>query len=198
MQRFDGAIAGVGTASGTRLVLGMWSASPFGPIADVMIERPDGHRLLIAPTREVADFIAATYSFDEIRVEDVELIGAGAGRTLRSTSLRISFDIGPRTSVGRLLTLVPRRLARNRLWCRLIDPFARLIRRGVRTTGTAGGGRREYYCALDERSVTAATATLDGIDLGLLRPVLPTVRFGFASTPPKPAIVDVTTWISGT
>ncbi len=69
LQRFDGAIAGLGTASGTRLVVGMWPVSPFGPIADLMIERPDGHRLLIAPEQPVADFIAATYRFDEVRVE---------------------------------------------------------------------------------------------------------------------------------
>lgn len=71
--RFDGVIAGLGTDSGTRLVVGMWSASPFGAIADVMIEDAGGHRTLLAPRQEVADFIAATYVFDEIRVEAIAL-----------------------------------------------------------------------------------------------------------------------------
>jgi hypothetical protein len=46
---FDGWIAGLGTTSGTRIVLGHWPRSPFGPISDVMLERGDGHRLLVAP-----------------------------------------------------------------------------------------------------------------------------------------------------
>ncbi|MGW5372453.1 hypothetical protein ACWES4_30080, partial [Streptomyces sp. NPDC004011] len=52
--RFDGWIAGAGTSSGTRLVLGHWLRSPFGPFSDVMLERADGHRLLLAPTPETA------------------------------------------------------------------------------------------------------------------------------------------------
>src|SRR5690606_39583710 len=40
--RFRGRIAGWGTASGTRVVVGRWDASPFGAFADVMVERPDG------------------------------------------------------------------------------------------------------------------------------------------------------------
>src|SRR4051794_37547125 len=47
---FDGWIAGVGTREGTRAVLGRWSSSPWGAFADVMVERPDGHRILLAPT----------------------------------------------------------------------------------------------------------------------------------------------------
>jgi hypothetical protein len=41
--RFDGWIAGLGTASGTRLVWGHWPGSPFGPLSDVMVEHADGH-----------------------------------------------------------------------------------------------------------------------------------------------------------
>lgn len=195
VQRFDGEIAGIGTSAGVRLVVGMWRETPFGPIADAMIERADGHRMLIAPSHEVADFVANTYHFDEIRVENVGLYVDGPARTFISDSLRIRVETGRRTPLGRLLSLVPTRLAHSRVWCRLIDPLARVIRRGVRTVGTAGGGRREYYCATDEHRVTSARASLDGTDLGTLRPVTPAVRFGFASTPPTPAVVALTTWI---
>jgi hypothetical protein len=71
MLNFDGAIAGMGTESGTRLVVGMWPLSPYGSVTDVMIERGDGHRILLAPTKELADFIAGTYQFDEVRVTPV-------------------------------------------------------------------------------------------------------------------------------
>jgi hypothetical protein len=196
VQRFDGAIAGLGTAAGVRIVLGMWRASPFGPIADAMIERADGHRVLAAPRQDVADYIAATYRFDEVRVEDVTLHIAGDVRTFASATLTLRIESGPRTVVGRLLSLVPDVLARSRWWCRLIDPFARIARRGARTVGTAGGGRREWYCALDEHRLVAAHATFEGTELGALRPVRPPVRFGFASTPAVPSIVDVTTWVA--
>jgi hypothetical protein len=33
-----------------------------------MIERADGHRVLLAPTRAVGEFVAATYRFDEVRI----------------------------------------------------------------------------------------------------------------------------------
>ena len=36
--RFDGLIAGIGTAAQTRLVVGLWARTPFGPIVDVMVE----------------------------------------------------------------------------------------------------------------------------------------------------------------
>ncbi len=52
--RFEGYIAGLGSTSGTRLVVGCWERSPLGAFADLMIERPDGHRLLIAPSARFA------------------------------------------------------------------------------------------------------------------------------------------------
>src|SRR5690606_413070 len=67
--RFRGRIAGWGTASGTRVVVGRWDASPFGAFADVMVERPDGERVLLAASRDVADLVAAPYRSD--RVEHV-------------------------------------------------------------------------------------------------------------------------------
>jgi hypothetical protein len=195
LQRFDGAIAGVGTESGVRLVLGMWPVSPFGPIVDAMVERADGARVLIAPTSDVADFIAATYNFDEIRIESTTLRIADQRWTVTAATMRVTITTGRRTAVGQLLSLIPRAVVSTRPWCRLVDPVARRVRRGVRTFGTAGNGRCEYYCALDEHLVTEVSAELDGIDLGALRPVIPPVRFGFGSTPSMPSLVRVTTLI---
>ena len=70
-MRFDGWILGVGTSSGTRVVVGHWPRSPFGPVSDVMVEHPDGHRLLLAPQPAVAEFIATTYTFDQITLVPV-------------------------------------------------------------------------------------------------------------------------------
>ena len=70
-RRFHGRIAGVGSASGVRVVVGRWDRTPWGPFSDAMVALPSGHRLLLAPTERVADFIASTYTFDEVRVEAV-------------------------------------------------------------------------------------------------------------------------------
>jgi hypothetical protein len=195
MSRFDGAIAGLGTTSGTRVVLGMWPDSPFGPIVDTMVERANGWRLLIAPRADVAEYIAGTYRFDEVRVEASTLRIAARTWAVDSRSLHVELQVGRRTLVGVLLGLVPRAVARSRWWCRLIDPLARRLRQGVRTVGTAGNGRREYYCTLDEHHVTGVRAVLDAADLGQLRPVAPPVHFGFGSTPYRPSLVRVTTLV---
>jgi hypothetical protein len=48
-EQFTGWIAGLGTASGHRVVIGHWPASPYGAVPDVMVEDPAGHRTLYAP-----------------------------------------------------------------------------------------------------------------------------------------------------
>ena len=52
--RFEGEIYGFGTHAGYRIVVGDWAVSPFGHLADVMVEGPDRNRTLIAPTTEAA------------------------------------------------------------------------------------------------------------------------------------------------
>jgi hypothetical protein len=44
-----------------RVVVGHWQSPLLGPFTDVMAERPDGHRILLAPDERVARFAAATY-----------------------------------------------------------------------------------------------------------------------------------------
>jgi hypothetical protein len=196
-MRFDGAIAGVGTASGVRLVVGMWPLSPFGAIVDVMAEHPDGRRVLVAPTREVADFISSTYTFDDVRIEPTALRIERDRWTVTSDTVSVALQVGRRTVVGQLLSLIPRPLARRRWWCVLAGPPARALRDGVRTHGSAGHGRHEYYCALDEHRIGGIEASWDGRDLGALREVSPPVRFGFGSTPSMPSLVRVTTLVDG-
>ncbi|QHC67789.1 hypothetical protein GSU68_15245 [Rathayibacter sp. VKM Ac-2759] len=193
--RFSGRIAGFGTASGTRVVLGMWERTPLGPFADAMIEDPGGHRLLIAPSPEAADLIAATYSFDEVRIAPVAWRRIDGGLSLTAGPLAVTLRLGGLTPLGRLLRVVPRALAEHPAWLTAISPVASLLVRGVRTAGSAGNGRREYYGVRAIRRVLAVDAALDGGGLGPLGPLSPPVRFGFSSAPATPAIVDVTTTI---
>lgn len=194
---FSGRIAGMGTAEGTRLVVGHWPSSPLGAFTDVMVERADGHRVLLAPSDEVAAFVTATYHFDEHVLVPVTCAAtpdaAGERWHVEAGPLRLVFTTGRRTALGWLLAALPSRVATAPAFCRLTDVPARLV--GLRTAGTAGGGRREYYGATDVHEVTSLTATWDGVDLGGLRPVTPPVRFGFGSTPVRPSITTVTTTV---
>lgn len=192
---FAGRILGVGTTSGVRAVVGQWDDSPLGAFADVMLERADGHRILLAPSEAVRDFVATTYRFDETRVEPVEVTRVDGSFTARTPSLELTARLGRRTGVGRLLRAVPARLAANPAMATVTDPVARVVLRGVRTRGSAGLGRREYYGATDVRAVTDVTARLDGLDLGSLAPVDPPARFGFSSTPRRPALTEVVTTV---
>ncbi|MCE0765471.1 hypothetical protein LWC35_21570 [Pseudonocardia kujensis] len=196
IDRFDGWIAGLGTAAGLRVVVGHWPRSPLGSFTDVMVERPDGHRLLLAPSCAVADFVSATYTFDEVRIGPVDHEIRGDRRQVRAGPLECAFRVGGRTPLGLLLRAVPRRLATAPRWIATTDAVARRVLPGVRTVGSAGGGRTEYYGALDLHRLGAAVVRWEGADQGPLRPVHPPVRFGFGSTPTAPSLVRITTLVT--
>ncbi|MGY1841714.1 MULTISPECIES: hypothetical protein [unclassified Modestobacter] len=194
--RFDGWILGTGTTSGTRLVVGHWPRSPLGPVSDVMVERPDGHRILLAQSAELAEFVAATYTFDEVRVVDVTVRRPDpATWEVSAGPLDLELRTGRRPALGRLLRAVPPPLARTPGWVRLLDLPARVLT-GLRTTGSAGNGRTEWYGVQDLHAVAAVRASWDGVPLGGLAPVRPPVAFGFGSVPPDPSVVRVTTTIA--
>lgn len=195
LLRFDGEIYGFGTASGDRFVVGRWLRSPLGAFTDVMHESPDGHRTLHAPDDAVADLVRSTYEFDEVRIEPVEAVRSGDELTVRAGDLTAVLTVGARTPVGRLLRLVPPPVARSRWWATIVDPVARLVFDGVRTRGSAGNGRVEWYGATDQHRLRAASVERAGRGLGELADVWPPVRFGFSSTPRSPSVASVTTTI---
>jgi hypothetical protein len=196
-SRFRGEIVGVGSRSGVRIVVGRWRSSPLGAFADVMVETAEGRRVLLAPNPQVSEFVEATYSFDSVRIESVHVDETPEGNwSVRSASLHLDVESGGRTPLGRLLRLVPPRLAESPAWCTVTDPVARIALRGVRTRGSAGGGRREWYGATDHHAVTGLSGSFDGVDLGELRSVVPPPRFGFSSTPAAPSITRVVTTVA--
>ncbi len=194
-ERFRGEITGFGTASGRRVVIGRWTESPFGPFTDVMTESADGVRSLLAPSDEVASFVSATYEFDEVRIVPVDATRTDDLLTCDAGELRLRVHLGGRTLLGRMLRIVPRRIAESPTWCTLVDPVAGMVVRGVRTRGSAGQDRREWYGATDQRRVEGVQASWSGEDLGPLRDVWPPVGFGFSSTPRRPSSVEVLTTI---
>lgn len=193
-DRFDGWIAGIGSASGVRIVVGCWARSPFGGFVDVMVADADGRRHLLAPSARVADYVAATYRFDEVVVGPVTL-ARGATWAVDAPGLRLEIDVGRRRPLGWVLRLVPRRLATSPAWTGLTDPAARLLLRGVRTRGSAGHGRREFYGATDLHAVTGVRGQWRGRPLGGLAPVRPEPDFGFGSTPRSPSLTRIVTTV---
>ncbi|TCI95906.1 hypothetical protein [Aeromicrobium sp. IC_218] len=195
-RSFTGHIAGLGTTSGTRLVLGHWLTSPFGSFADVMVEEPDGIRTLVAPSAELGEFVASTYTFDQVVVEPVEVVPGPVWR-VTTPSLTLSFAVGARHPVALPLRLVPPPVGRSQAWARAVDPLARRLMRGVRTYGSAGNGDRvEWYAARDVHRLRSASARWRGTDLGDLAPVDPPVRFGFGSAPRTPTLTHLTSYVA--
>ena len=194
-QRFHGQIAGVGSTSGVRVVIGSWRRTPLGTFGDAMVETSAGHRVLLAPSAEVAAFIEATYAFDEVRIEPISVATDARRWSVAAPSLTLDLTVGGRMPLGRLLRLVPGRVAASPAWATVVDPVARVALRGVRTRGSALAGRREYYGATDLHAVTSVEGTFDGESLGALAPVDPPCRFGFSSTPRRPAVTTVVTTV---
>lgn len=257
---FAGRIAGWGTTSGTRFVLGNWHTTPLGSFAGVMVQRPDGHRILLAPSAQVAEFVSATYQFDAVKPtavrvqryransargepeaglrpaadaedtglrspadaddaglrspadaedaglrlpEDAEPVPptasttAGEGWQVEAGPLTATLQVGRRAGLGWLLRTLPAGVAAAPWFTYLTDPIARVVLPGVRTRGSAGGGRREYYGARDLHRISAAVTAWEGEDLGAMVPIDPPVQFGFASTPARPSVTDLVTTVRG-
>jgi hypothetical protein len=192
---FTGHIAGFGTRSGVRFVVGSWLESPFGRFADVMVEAPDGERTLLAPSAEVAEFVSSTYSFDRTDLGVVTVDHAADGFTVTAPGLEVSATLGGPAPFDWLLRLVPAPLSRAPWWLRAINPVASRLVSGVRTAGSAGNGRREYYGVRRTRRITAVAGRFRGVELGGVDALDPPVRFGFSSAPPTPQMVSVTTTI---
>ena len=195
LDRFDGWIAGLGTTAGPRVVIGRWAQSPLGAFTDVMLEWPDGHRMLLAPEQQVADYVTATYRFDEVRVVPVTTEASADRWRVTAGPLDVRLEIGRRCALGVLLRAVPRPLATAPTWIRIVDAIARRIMPGIRTRGSAGGGREELYAALDLHLLRSAKVTWQDNDQGGLAPVTPPVRFGFGSTPRTPSVAKMITLV---
>ena len=196
-QRFEGRIAGLGSTSGIRVVVGWWHQTPWGEFADVMVEDLAGHRVLLAPDDRVAELLEQTYNFDEVVIGPVQVAALGRGIRVHGHDLHLGFTVGGRTLLGGLLGLVPRRLGTSPRWLTVIDPAARMVLKGVRTRGSAGVGRTEFYGAYGLHRIDCVFGTWRGTDLGTLAPVEPPVRFGFGSTPRRPVVTSLVTTIRG-
>ena len=178
----EGTISSAGFAGGHRFVIGCWPESPIGPLADVMWGRPDGRRVLLAPTEAAAEFICSIYDFDEVRTGPLLVTSDGRRTSVEGHGLELTL------TGGRLRPIpVPRPLAVTRF---IEAPIARSLM-GVETFGTSPRGAVEWYQSKGWRWVTDGSARLDGVDLGAPGAVTPPLQVGFSEPPPRPSIVSV-------
>jgi hypothetical protein len=199
----EGRIAGVGFASGDRFVIGLWRRGPLGPMSDVMWAQPDGKRILLAPSKEAADFIGTIYDFDEVRVVGFAVRESADGFEVNAGPVCVEAGGG---APYRLFALRPRMLRRALVWVRVEDfllrrAIGRLLlggAEGVRAFGETRSGIKEWYRIDSYRPIVAAHATVDRRDLGALRPLSPPLGFGFSEFPSRPAIVACSPLLEGT
>ncbi len=185
-MRFEmqGLIAATGYASGDRVVVGHWARSPLGPMSDVMWAEPDGRRVLYAPDDRVAAFVTAIYRFDAVVVGDLIVETGGEGLEVHLADREVRLLPGPRRWP------VPGRWRPPWVTRWVEGPIARAAM-GVRTYGVSGAGVREWYRADAWTPLRDASATVDGRDLGAMRPVTPSCGFGFSEPPARPSVTAV-------
>jgi hypothetical protein len=199
---FTGCITAGGFASGDCVVVGAWRSSPLGRLVDVMWVRPDGERVLLAPTAEARDYVADLYAFD--RAEVVPLRGGwdGGGIAVEAGPLRVRMVAGRRDWRSLLFAARPRVLRRSPTWIRVEDvvgrPFVGALiggADGVRAAGVAPGGQRERYGVDDWRPVVDGSLSVDGRDAGPLTDLRADLGIGLSSFPTRPAVVHVGTLV---
>ena len=207
LQRYHGAIAGASFTSGETVVVGLWRASPLGPFVQVMWVRHRrlrgaAERILLTPREHVRQAVVALYDFDESRVVGVRGGFAGGVVAVEAGPLRLRLQVAPRDWRSWLLALRPEVLLRRPWWVTLEDRLARpLVGRllgggaGVRAAGTAPGGQREWYGALDWRAIAAGSLQVDGLDAGALTDLPADLGVGMSSFLTRPALVNVVTTV---
>lgn len=183
---FKGRITSSAFESGDRIVVGTWKESIFGEFTDIMWAKKDGTRVLIAPTQEIADYVTAMYSFDQIIIEEVSTSQSECELSVNCNTMNLKF----RWNRG-----FPIPFKRSLLFIGTIELFfARLIF-STRTYGLTNNNRQEWY-AIDRVShITNAAAEIGGKNAGEFGPMKEPCKFGFSEAPKKPSSCTVRTHI---
>jgi hypothetical protein len=144
----------------------------------------DGERRLVAPTREVAAFVAAVYRFD--RTDVTALVAHLDDGHLCVSAPDLGLELSLRAGRGWRIPF-----PRSPWFTRWVEaPLARRLL-GVRAYGVSPTGVAEWYRAGAYRPVVAGKATLAGRDLGAVGPLGPPLGFGFSEPPRRPSMVSV-------
>ena len=183
---FKGRITSSEFESGDRIVVGAWKESPFGEFTDIMWAKPDGTRVLIAPNQEIADYVTAMYSFDEVLLEDIATTGEGRNQKVMSNTMELDF-IWNRG--------LPIPFKRSLLFISTVELFFAKLFFGTRTYGVTKNNRKEWYAIDRVSKIKSATAQISGKDAGKFTHMNEPCKFGFSEAPKKPSSCEVRTHI---
>jgi hypothetical protein len=159
-----------------------------------MVEHPDGRRVLVAPSVDLADFVGGVYAFHNTVVCDVFTERSPGHLHFSGGPLTADVTIGKRDALGWALRCVP---PVPRHECRLgaiggpSRPRDDARRANIRAHGDRPRDLRRHRPSPCDRG--AGDVGQPG--LGPLADIDPPVRFGFSSTPIRPSIVAVATTI---
>lgn len=151
-----------------------------------MWAKKDGTRVLIAPNQEIADYVTAMYSFDEVLLEEVltSLDERSIKVNCKTMDLEFSWNRG-----------FPIPFKRSLLFIQTIELFFAKLIFSTRTYGITKDNRKEWY-AIDRVShVKTATAHINGKNAGKFKPMKEPCKFGFSEAPEKPSSCMVRTHI---
>lgn len=184
---FKGRVISSGFRTGDMVVIGDWRESPHGAFTNLMWAKPDGTRVLIAPSEELGDFVSSLYSFEKVIVSPMEI-----ERTEKS--IEVKCDLG-RVYMQWGMT-IPLPFSRPRWFIANVEaPFARLFF-GTKTHGTTRNGRKEWYHVRGLSRMKSVELELDGRSTKQMTGMAPSACFGFSNPPRMPLSVRVDSLIA--
>ena len=180
MNCFEGRISSTGFSSGDRVVVGDWYDSPLGAFTNVMWAKPDGTRVLLAPSEAHADYVSKLYNFEQIHVVQVDVKRQKRGLEITAPPLKVSLEWG--WGFG-----LPFR--RPRWFIATIEQWVASAIFGTKTHGLTCNGLREWYCVYSLSRIKRAKASCEGKDLGSVSKFEIDACFGFSEPPKQPSSV---------
>tara|TARA_X000001036_G_scaffold907_3_gene783 strand:- start:7718 stop:8362 length:645 start_codon:yes stop_codon:yes gene_type:complete len=187
IEIFKGRVISSGFATGDMVVIGDWKNSPHGPFTNLMWAKPDGTRILIAPSQELGDFVSSLYSFEEVIVSPMEINRTGK-------SIEVSCDLGS-VSMEWGMT-IPLLFPRPRWFIANVEAFFARLLFGTKTHGTTRNGLKEWYHVRGLSRMKSVTLDLDGRTSNQMTGMAPSACFGFSNPPRMPLSVRVDSHIT--
>ncbi|MDC0851570.1 hypothetical protein OAQ40_00745 [Euryarchaeota archaeon] len=183
MDIFEGRITSCGFSSGDRLVIGSWKKSPFGIFADIMWAKSDGTKVLIAPNKEIGNYISSMYNFDIIKIEEIKLEETQNMIKLETEDINCYFE----WNKG-----IPFIIKKRPLWfVASIEYFFGWLMFRTKTHGKTKDGKEEWYVVDRLSKLTLAKAFIGDKNLGEFTDFYPKANFGFSDPPKMPSSVLV-------
>ena len=183
---FEGEVFSSGFDSGDRIVIGNWKESPYGKFTDIMWAKPNGEKILIAPNKEISEFISNMYSFDKTIISEFEIEESANKIVVKNNEMicELKWNRGIKIPMIRPLWLISS-----------IEYIFGLIIFKTKTHGITKNKKQEWYAVKKISKLEEIKIIINGENLGNMRNFEPKAGFGFSEPVKKPSVVSVKTHI---